>query len=97
VKYNKGLERVAMTRTTMISQCYYRQCNGSGTRGVRLLLKTGHGIPEVEDALAIPSESLALKVACESNVNQRLNHKSMRVITTGRRLSLYSAQGGEPS
>jgi uncharacterized protein YbbK (DUF523 family) len=70
---------------------------GSSTRDVHLLLRTGHRIPEVKDGLAIPRESLAFKVTSELNVNQRMNHKSMRAITTGRILSLYSRQGGKPS
>jgi hypothetical protein len=70
---------------------------GSSTSDVHLLLKTGHRIPKVEDGLAIPRESLALKVTSELIVNQRVNHKSMRAITTGRLLSLYIRQGGKPS
>jgi hypothetical protein len=49
---------------------------GSSTRDVHLLLKTGLIIPLVEDGVANPSESLALKVASEFKVNQRVNHKS---------------------
>jgi hypothetical protein len=70
---------------------------GSSTRDVHLLLKTGHRIPIVEDGLAILWESLALKVTSEFNVNQRVNHKSMRAITTGRMLFFYSYQGGQSS
>jgi hypothetical protein len=49
---------------------------GTSTRDVHLLRKTGLIIPVVEDGLAIPRESLALKVASELKVNQRVNHKS---------------------
>jgi hypothetical protein len=43
----------------------------------------------VEDGLAIPRESLALKVALELKVNQRMNHKSWRLLQKGRIPAIY--------
>jgi hypothetical protein len=45
---------------------------------------------QVEDGLAIPGESLALKVASDLNVNQRVNHKSWGLIQVTGNPAIYT-------